>query len=288
MNTNVKIEIDSTNVNTVHKVDCIEGMSSLPANSVDLIVADPPYNLSKGNVWKWDRSVKLPRFGGEWRKMSEDWDNVTFEEYWDFTVKWLTEAKRVLKRTGSIWVYGTYHNIGIINTIFQLLGIEIINEIIWYKRNAFPNLSGRRFTASHENILWGHVGGKKREYYFNYEYVKKVGFPADRLNKPGKQVRTVWDLPNNKSKDELKYGSLPAQKPVALTNRLIISATKPKDLVLIPFSGAGSECISALRLGRKFIAFENDENHIKISKKRIADTLREPLQTLLDDEWETK
>ena len=104
-------------------------MKTLPANSVDLVLADPPYNLSKGNVWKWDNSVKLPGMGGDWNKIMEDWDDLTFSDYWQFTILWLQEIKRILKPTGSFWICGTYHNIGIINTILQLLKMEIINEI---------------------------------------------------------------------------------------------------------------------------------------------------------------
>lgn len=256
-------------VNTIQHMDCVAGMKLLPSKSVDLIVADPPYNLSKGNEWKWDRSVKLPGFGGVWNKVMEHWDSMSLSEYWDFTATWLTEAKRVLKPTGSIWVFGTYHNTGIINTLFQILRIEIINEIIWYKRNAFPNLSGRRFTASHENLLWGHVGGKQRKYYFNYKEAKNGLFPEDATKKAGKQMRTLWDIPNNKTREEIQFGKHPTQKPLALTNRVVALTSRTGDLCLIPFAGAGSECVSAKLLGRRFVAFEIDAGYIEISDKRL-------------------
>jgi DNA modification methylase len=264
----VKKSIDLL-LDTVYHQDCIEGMRSLPDQSVDLIIADPPYNLSKGNNWSWDRSVKLPGFGGNWNKVMEKWDDMSFEDYWAFTATWLTEAKRVLKPTGSIWVCGTYHNMGIINVIFQLLGIEIINEIIWYKRNAFPNLSGRRFTASHEVILWGHVSGKKRKYYFNYEEMKNSLFPEDVMKKEGKQMRTVWNIPNNKTREEIKFGKHPTQKPLALMNRMMKASSKTGDICLVPFAGAGSECVSAKILGRRFIGFEIDPKYVDIIKKRL-------------------
>jgi site-specific DNA-methyltransferase (adenine-specific) len=259
----------SLNIDSVYHCDCIEGMKKIPENSIDLIIADPPYNVSKGGSWSWDGSTQLPGFGGEWKKMMENWDNMTFDDYWGFTIMWLKEAKRVLKGSGSIWVCGTYHNIGIINTIFQILNIEIINEIIWYKRNAFPNLSGRRFTASHENILWGHVGNKKRRYLFNYEHIKNKGFVNDNLNKPGKQIRTVWDIPNNKTRNELAYGKHPSQKPLSLINRMIISTTNSADTILVPFVGAGTECVAAKMLKRHFIGFEIEEKYVRLANKRL-------------------
>ena len=260
------------NINWIGKIikkDCIDGMKSITSNSIDLIIADPPYNLSKGSEWKWDNSIVLPGMGGDWNKVMADWDTMSFSDYWNFTVAWLTEAKRVLNSTGSMWVCGTYHNIGIINTILQLLEIEIINEIIWYKRNAFPNLSGRRFTASHENIIWCHKGKNKREYYFNYDGVKEMEFANDLIKKKGKQMRTVWDIPNNKPRIEIKFGKIPSQKPVALFRRMIEATSKSNDLCLIPFSGAGSECVATIQTKRNFIAFEKNSKHFEIASKRI-------------------
>jgi site-specific DNA-methyltransferase (adenine-specific) len=256
-------------LNKIIKEDCIQGMKSLKDRCVDLIIADPPYNLSKGNSLIWDNSVKLNGMGGNWNKAMLNWDNMTFQDYWDFTQAWLSEARRVLKPTGSIWVHGTYHNIGIINVLFQKSGIEIINEIVWYKRNAFPNLRGRRFTASHETLLWGHVGGKKRRYTFNYEAIRNMKCPEDLLKKSGKQMRTVWDIPNNKTKEELRFGSHPTQKPLRLCNRMIFASSKPNDIVLIPFCGSGSECVAAMSLNRNFIAYEIDDAYIKIAEERI-------------------
>jgi len=188
--------------------DTIETMKKMPSASIDLIIADPPYNLSHGNTWSW-RGGNLPGFGGAWNKVMESWDNMSLADYFAFTSAWLSEAKRVLKPTGSIWIFGTYHNIGIINTLFQILDIEIINEVIWYKRNAFPNLSGRRLTASHETLLWGHNGKKKRNYQFNYQVAKAFHDPSDLIKAKDKQMRTVWDIPNNKAKEEIAHGKHP-------------------------------------------------------------------------------
>jgi DNA modification methylase len=128
-------------LDSVQHLDCLEGMRALPDNSVDLAIADPPYNASKGNLWKWDNSVKMPGFGGDWSKVDAHWDDMPLADYMRFTLQWLSEVKRVVRPTGSLWVHGTYHNIGIVNMAMQLLDIEIINEVVWYKRNSFPNLS---------------------------------------------------------------------------------------------------------------------------------------------------
>jgi site-specific DNA-methyltransferase (adenine-specific) len=264
-------------INKIIWGDSIENMRKLPDNSIDLIVADPPYNLSQGNKWSWNGKTKLPGFGGVWNKVIESWDNMPLKDYFSFTYQWIYEAKRILKPTGSIWVFGTYHNIGIINTIFQLLKIEIINEIIWFKRNAFPNLSGRRFTASHETLLWGHTGKKKREYYFNYEESKNFFDPSDTIKARGKQMRTIWDIPNNKDKEELKYGKHTTQKPTRICRRIISLTSKANDIVLAPFTGAGSECVAAKQLNRRYIGFESEKKYVDIAKERLNNIISEQL-----------
>jgi len=258
--------------------DCIEGMRALPDNCVDLVIADPPYNLSKSGGWKWDNSVSLSGMGGNWNITNENWDNMSLKDYFNFTLTWLAEAKRILKPIGSMWIFGTYHNIGVINVVCQFLGIEIINEVIWYKKNAFPNLSGRRLTASHETILWTHSGGKKRNYYFDYEYSKNGEFLDDKLKAAGKQMRTVWDLSNNKKSEELKYGKHPTQKPIKILTRMIKLSSHPGDIMLTPFSGAGSECVAAKLTDRHYIGFEIEKEYCTISEKRLAHTEKESEQ----------
>ena len=257
-------------VDTVQMMDCIEGMRQIPDNSVDLVIADPPYNASKGNVWKWDNSVDLSGFGGDWTKIMADWDDMPLTDYFSFSVAWLTEVKRIVRPTGSIWVHGTYHNIGIINFVMQILGIEVINEVVWYKRNSFPNLSGRRLTASHETILWAHTGGKKRRYYFDYETAKSMNCTGDNLKISGKQMRTVWDIPNNKKREETRYGKHPAQKPIRLLSRMLRLSTKSGQLILTPFAGTGSECVAARELGLHFIGFENTPAYHSICEQRLS------------------
>src|ERR1039458_8491580 len=124
-------------LNRVYQVDCVEAMRRLPDASVDILIADPPYNASKGNNWKWDNSVSLPGFGGKWSKVMADWDDMPLADYFAFTIAWLEQVKRVVRPTGSIWIHGTYHNIGIINFALQILSVEIINEVVWYKRTGF-------------------------------------------------------------------------------------------------------------------------------------------------------
>ncbi len=257
-------------INTIINGECVTEMKKLPDSCIDLIIADPPYNLSQGGKWKWDNSVELKGLGGNWNKVMQDWDNYSFESYMIFTQEWLKEAQRIMKTTGSMWIFGTYHNIGIINVFCQALGIEIINEVIWYKRNAFPNLAGRRLTASHETILWCNKGGKKREYYFNYEYSKVGDFSYDELKAPGKQMRTVWDISNNKEKFELAYGKHPTQKPIRILKRMIKLASKEGDIMLTPFAGSGSECVSAKMTGRKYIGIEIDKSYCDIAETRLS------------------
>lgn len=268
-------------MNRIHHTDCIEAMMRLPDQSVDVAIADPPYNASKGNNWRWDNSVDLPGFGGNWSKVMADWDDMPLGDYFTFCLSWLSQLKRVVRPTGSLWVHGTYHNIGIINFALQMLQIEMINEVVWYKRNSFPNLSGRRLTASHETILWAHTGGeKKRKYYFAYEASKQMGGPEDLLKEIGKQMRTVWDIPNNKKREELAFGKHPTQKPVRLLTRMLELSARPGDILLVPFAGSGADCVAAQELGINFVGFETDETFVRLANTRVgnvgADALPEP------------
>ena len=253
---------------SVYQQDCIAGIHQIPSDAVDLAIADPPYNLSKGGAWSWDNSVALPGFGGDWNKVMAGWDDMSLADCLSFTLAWLREVQRVVKPTGSVWVHGTYHNAGLINFAMQLLKLEIINEIVWYKRNSFPNLSGRRLTASHETILWAHTG-KKREYRFNYEASKEMACPEDGLKTQGKQMRTVWDIPNNKQRQEIAYGKHPTQKPTRLLKRMLDLSAAPGQVVLVPFAGAGSECVAAKEFGAHFLGFEVEEEYIQVCRKRL-------------------
>lgn len=264
-------------LNKVHQEDSIKAMSRFSDNSVDIIIADPPYNTSFGLNLSFNNDIHaLPGFGGKWNKVMEDWDSMPMMDYFKFTMAWLTEAKRILKPTGSMWIHGTYHNIGIINFCMQILEIEIINEIIWYKRNSFPNLTGRRLTASHETILWSHSGSSKsRKYNFNYEDSKDFYESSDNLKIPGKQMRTVWDIPNNKKREELNLGKHPTQKPIKLIDRLLMISAPKEGILLSPFSGSGTDCISGLKFGLQVIGFDLEPEFVELSNSRIQKHLEE-------------
>lgn len=247
--------------NKIHCGNCLELMKRIPDNSIDLIVTDPPYNLSTGKKLNMSNKEKLSGFGGDWKITNENWDKMTFEDYFKFTTKWLFECKRVLCNSGGIWVFGSYHNIGIINVVFQKIGLEILNEIIWYKPNAFPNLSCRRFTASHENILWGHKSNEKnRNYCFNYDEMKAI---------TGKQIRSVWEFSNNKTKEELQFGTHPTQKPLRIINRIIEASSNKQNLILDPFMGSGTTMVVCKQLSRNFIGIEINSEYCEIAQKRL-------------------
>ncbi len=249
--------------------NAIEGMESLPAQSFDLAIADPPYGASTEATWKLTEGHNLPGFGGAWKLASHSWDLFSGIEGMELTLTWLGHLKRLVKPSGSIWLHSTYHNSGLVNVACQLLELEIINEVVWFKRNAFPNLAARRLTASHETILWVHTGNKKRQYRFNYEEVKAASFPEDSFKERGKQLRTVWDIPNNKTKDELDFGSHPTQKPLRLTERLLLISGVRDGRLLVPFAGSGTEMIAGLRYGMNGVGFETAPEFFDLAKKRI-------------------
>lgn len=254
---------------SLHLQDSLEGMAELPSQSFDLAIADPPYGASTTATWKIDRGHAMAGMGGSWKLASHSWDQLCNIEGFEGTMAFLTQLKRLVKPTGSIWVHATYHNAGVVNVACQILGLEIINEVIWYKRNAFPNLSARRLTASHETIFWIHTGGKQRKYRFNYDEVKAAHFPEDNLKERGKQLRTVWDIPNNKAREELESGSHPTQKPLRLTERLLMISGLQGGKLLVPFLGSGTEVIAGMRYGMKSTGFEIEQNYFDLARQRI-------------------
>jgi site-specific DNA-methyltransferase (adenine-specific) len=256
--------------------DVFEALPSFKDNFFDICIVDPPYGASTTKNWKYNGKEKLQGFGGDWKLTSEAWDLLSQNDSFEGTYTWLKELKRVIKPTGSIWIHSTYHNAGFVNVCCQLLGLEIINEIVWYKRNSFPNLSGRRLTASHETILWVHKGGeKKREYVFNYEDSKSYFSSSDLLKEKGKQMRTVWDIPNNKGKDEMQFGSHPTQKPLKVSERILTVAGVRGGNLLVPFVGSGTEMIAGLKYGMNVFGFEIETEYFDLAKKRLENTLQE-------------
>ena len=258
----------------LEKGDVFEALPKLQDDFFDLCIVDPPYGASTTKNWSYGDKKKQTGFGGEWKLTSEVWDLLSQNDSFAGTYQWLRELKRVIKQTGSIWIHSTYHNSGFVNVCCQLLGLEIINEVVWYKRNSFPNLSGRRLTASHETILWVHKGGKKsRKYVFNYEDTKAYSFSFDLLKEAGKQMRTVWDIPNNKSKDETKFGSHPTQKPIKVSERILIIAGVKGGNLLVPFAGSGTEMVAGLNYGMNVYGFELEQEYYDLASKRIADSI---------------
>jgi modification methylase len=238
--------------------DCIAAMAGLPEASVDLVFADPPYNLQlNGELRRPNHS----RVDG----VEEAWDQFnSFADYDRFTRDWLTAARRVLKPDGGLWVIGSYHNIFRVGTMLQDLGFWIQNDVIWLKTNPMPNFRGRRFTNAHETLIWCARGQESRP-TFNYEAMKALN---DEL-----QMRSDWLLPVCGGAERLKrdgHKAHPTQKPEALLHRVLLATTRPGDTVLDPFFGTGTTGAVARRLGRHCIGIERDPDYIAIARERIA------------------
>lgn len=257
---------------TLYLGDALAGMERFEDGSFDLAIADPPYGASTPSLWRLRPDHGLSGFGGGWKLAGHQWDMLSGVEGFQFTLAWLSGLGRLVRPEGSIWIHSTYHNSGLVNIACQILGLEIINEVAWYKRNSFPNLSARRLTASHETLIWAHTGGpNNRVYQFNYEEVKAASFAGDSLKSPGRQLRTVWDVPNNKGPDELLYGRHPTQKPLRLLSRMFMISGLRGGKFFTPFAGAGSEMVAAVRYGMHATGFELDPGYCEIARRRLAD-----------------
>ncbi|MCK9293402.1 MAG: site-specific DNA-methyltransferase [archaeon] len=241
----------------LYKGNCIDILKKLPENSVDLIFADPPYFLSNNGIsCKAGKMVSVNK---------AKWDvSSGFEKDLEFNLNWLSEAKRVLKDNGSIWVSGTMHNIYQIGYGFQKLDYHILNEISWFKPNAPPNLSCRFFTHSHETLLWARKD-KSSKHKFNYNLMKEWD---DNISESGKQMRSVWSIPLT-SKFEKINGPHPTQKPIELLKRIILSSTDKGDLVLDPFNGSGTTGIVSKMYGRKYIGIDLENKYLDLTIKRL-------------------
>lgn len=242
--------------------DSIKLLGNLPENSIDMIFADPPYNLSNGGFSVHSgRMVSVNK--GEW-DISKG-----FEDDYAFHYRWLEAARRVLKPEGTLWVSGTYHSIYQCGHALQALGYHILNDISWFKPNASPNLSCRFFTASHETIIWARKE-KKAKHTFNYDLMKEGEWPEDQLKKPGLQMRSVWSMGTPRP-EEKKYGKHPTQKPLDLLKRIVLASTNEGDVVLDPFAGSSTTGIAAIVHGRKFIGIDMEPKYLDLSIKRIND-----------------
>ncbi|WJY22372.1 site-specific DNA-methyltransferase [Fontisubflavum oceani] len=246
-------------LNTILSGDCIEAMNSLPEASVDLIFADPPYNLQlKGDLHRPNNSLV--------DAVDDAWDQFdSFAVYDAFTRAWLKAAQRLLKPHGAIWVIGSYHNIFRVGAALQDQGYWILNDVVWRKSNPMPNFRGKRLTNAHETMIWASKS-EGAKYIFNYEALKALN--------EGVQMRSDWVLPicngGERLKDEKGDKAHPTQKPESLLHRVLVAATNPGDVVLDPFFGTGTTGAVAKKLGRDFIGIEREEKYRKIAEKRIS------------------
>lgn len=241
--------------------DCVEAMRTLPTASVDLIFADPPYNLQLGG------DLNRPD-GSHVDAVTDHWDQFdSFAAYDKFTREWLTEARRVLKPDGALWVIGSYHNIFRVGAMIQDLGFWILNDVVWRKTNPMPNFRGTRFTNAHETLIWASMGEKAR-YHFNYRAMKTLN---DEL-----QMRSDWVIPICGGQERLKqngHKAHPTQKPEALLYRVLLATTETGDVVLDPFFGTGTTGAVAKRLGREWIGCEREAAYREVAMERIESAL---------------
>lgn len=252
-------------INTIYRGDCCGILKkTIPHQSIDLIFADPPYNLS-GNGLKWQNKG----MGGDWYMVNENWDKMTDSEYLEFTQEWLKECHRVLKPHGSIYISCTYHNIGELILTLKKLGFSPRNIITWHKSNAMPSMTRRSFTHSCEYILFFSKGNK---WIFNYKDLKKIN-PDKTKDGLEKQMRDLWIIPVCQGKERIRgengKAAHPTQKPENLLERIILASSNKGEVVLDPFLGSGTTAVVAQRLDRKWIGIESNESYIKVAEKRL-------------------
>ena len=260
--------------------DSVEYLNQLPEGSIDMIFADPPYNLSNGGFTVHAGKMVSVNKG--------DWDKSKgFQSDYDFHLAWLKACYRVLKDDGTIWVSGTYHSIYQCGTAMQQIGFHILNDISWFKPNASPNLSCRFFTASHETLIWARKS-KKGKHHFDYKSMKEGEWVEDLLKKPGLQMRSVWAILEDEKlnasafwsvypplREEKVHGKHPTQKPIELLRRCVLASTKKGDIVIDPFTGSSTTGIASKIVGdRKFIGFDLDKNYLDLSIKRYNDIIK--------------
>ncbi|HUN12125.1 MAG TPA: site-specific DNA-methyltransferase [Rhabdaerophilum sp.] len=263
---------DRTGLSFVDQIlneDCLEALARLPAESVDLVFADPPYNLQlAGTLSRPDQSVV--------DAVDDEWDQfASFAAYDDFTRRWLAGARRAMKPNATLFVIGSYHNIFRVGAILQDLGFWILNDIVWRKANPMPNFRGRRFTNAHETLIWAARDADAKKYTFHYEALKAGNEDC--------QARSDWYLPLCTGAERLKDGrgakTHPTQKPESLLQRVLLSASNPGDLVLDPFFGTGTTGAVAKKLGRHFVGIERDPGYAAAASARIAEV--QPLDPAL-------
>lgn len=253
--------------NIIYNDDCIKILNkNIKPESIDLIFADPPYNLS-GNGLKWQGN----KTGGDWYMVNEEWDKMTTLQYLKFTQKWLQGCYMVLKKNASIYISCTYHNIAEIIAVLKQSGFKINNIITWQKTNAMPNMTKRLFTHSAEFVIWAVKGSK---WIFNYDELKKIN-PEKQKDGTLKQMRDVWQIPlvqgNERLRSKAGRALHPTQKPEEMLKRIIIASSNEDDIVLDPFLGSGTTAVVAQRLKRNWIGIEKNKKYVNMSEKRLKD-----------------
>jgi site-specific DNA-methyltransferase (adenine-specific) len=237
---------------TLFKGDCLNIMDSIPAESINMIFADPPYFLSNGGITcHAGRRVSVNK--GDWDK------SKGIEETHKFNLEWLKKCQNILTKDGTIWVSGTAHVIYSIGFAMQQLGFKILNDIAWYKINPPPNLSCRYFTHATETVIWASKN-KNSHHYFNYPLMRKMNY--------NKQMQSLWSITAPKL-EEKTFGKHPTQKPTALLERIILASTKAHDIVLDPFTGSSTTGVASYRLGRYFIGIDNNKDFLDLSVRRL-------------------
>ena len=252
--------------NIIYNDDCIEILNNkVDEKSVDLIFADPPYNLS-GNGLKWEGS----KTGGNWYMVNEHWDKMTAPGYLKFTRKWIGASDKVLKDKGSIYIACSYHNISEVMIVLKQLDFKINNIITWYKTNAMPNMTRRVFTHATEFVVWAVKG---TGWTFNYDKIKEIN-PEKQKDGRDKQMRDMWQFPLVQGKERIrgKDGKAlhPTQKPEEMLKRIILASSNKGDIILDPFLGSGTTAYIAKKYGRKWIGIEKDKKYFKIAKDRVS------------------
>jgi len=257
-----RVSFDSAASARVLVGDCVAELSKLAAHSVDLVFADPPYNLQLNGDLKRPDDSRVDAVDDDWDKFA------SFAAYDDFSRAWIAACRRVMKPSATLWVIGSYHNIFRVGAVLQDLGFWILNDIVWRKSNPMPNFRGRRFTNAHETLIWAARDPQKRDYTFNYEALKAGNDDV--------QMRSDWFIPLCTGEERLKGRDgkklHPTQKPEALLARVILAASRPDDLILDPFCGTGTTGAVARRLQRRFIGIERDKSYAAAAEKRVAAT----------------
>ena len=246
--------------------ECFSNLKKIDDETFDHCITDPPYSISGYDNKKeigWYKSNSVWKDQKNFSKIDEKWDSFSDKDYFDFCYEWISEVCRVVKKNGNIIIFGSYHNIYKIGFILEMLDLKIVNSIVWYKRNAFPNITQRMFCESTEQMIWAvnNRKSKAKNWTFNYKKLKE-------LTENQKQMRNMWDIPMTPQR-EREFGKHPSQKPLKVMERLILGCTNQNDLVLDPFCGSGTTALSAKLYGRNYYTIDNNEEYVELTKKRL-------------------